>query len=400
MDEGLKPIYNVVAKIPGSGDQVVIVGNHRDAWTPGAVDPNSGTTAMLEAARALGAARQAGWVPARTILFCSWDAEEYGLVGSTEWAEDNASMLSARAVAYLNVDAAVTGPTFGAAGVPSLRDALREAAALVPEPREGGTVGAAWERGAKAAWAQSAPVALEARDPAFELQLGRLGSGSDYTAMLDHLGIPSLDFGFGGPYGVYHAVYDNFFWMSKFGDPEFLYHQAAARLLGVLTMRVASADVAPLRFASYATALREDLDAMRIDVVRAARTAATTAFAPDFAPISKAIAELDAAGRDADRAVDRVAAGGDRAAMAKMSECLVQVERAFLHKEGLPGRPWFRHQLIGPGLTTGYAPWPFPALREAVQTKDGAMFTAAAARVLTALAGGTSRLREAAALAP
>ena len=291
MDEGLKPIYNVVAKIPGSGDQVVIVGNHRDAWTPGAVDPNSGTTAMLEAARALGAARQAGWVPARTILFCSWDAEEYGLVGSTEWAEDNASMLSARAVAYLNVDAAVTGPTFGAAGVPSLRDALREAAALVPEPREGGRS------------AQRGSVARRRRGRSRRRWRSRPGTppsscssaawapGPTTRRCSTTSASPRSTSASGGRTRVYHAVYDNFFWMSKFGDPEFLYHQAAARLLGVLTMRVASADVAPLRFASYATALREDLDAMRIDVVRAARTAATTAFAPDFAPISKAIAE-------------------------------------------------------------------------------------------------------------
>ena len=177
MDEGLKPIYNVVARVPGTGDQVLVVGNHRDAWTPGAVDPNSGTAAMLETARALGAAVKAGWKPKRTILFCSWDAEEYGLVGSTEWAEDNAAMLGAKAVAYLNVDAAVTGPNFNASGVPSMRDVVREVAAAIPEPRRGGTVGAGWEQRSKAAWAQSAPVVLDGKDAAFDLQLGRLGSG-------------------------------------------------------------------------------------------------------------------------------------------------------------------------------------------------------------------------------
>jgi N-acetylated-alpha-linked acidic dipeptidase len=398
MDEGLKPIYDVIAKIPGSGDQVVIAGNHRDAWTPGAVDPNSGTAAMLEAARALGVAVKAGWKPKRTLLLCSWDAEEYGLVGSTEWAEDNAAMLTAKAVAYLNVDVAVTGPTFAASGAPSLRDVMREVVALVPEPRAGGSVGAAWEKRVKDAWASSTPVHLDAPDREFEMQLNRLGSGSDYTVFLDFLGIPSTDMGFSGSYGVYHSVYDNFRWMSRFGDPEFIYHQAAARILGLLAMRVATADVAPLHFSAYARALTDDLDEIRADVTKRARTAGATAFRPDFAPVTKALADLGAAGRAADDAANRVAASGDAAAAARMSDALTQVERAFLNPQGLPGRPWFRHQLIAPGLTTGYAPWPFPGLREAVEKKDAAMFDAESAKVVAAIVAGTAKLRQAAAL--
>ncbi|HET9370121.1 MAG TPA: M28 family metallopeptidase [Vicinamibacterales bacterium] len=393
MDEGLKPIYNVIARIPGSSDEVVVFGNHRDAWTPGAVDPNSGTAAMLETARALAAAVKAGWQPKRTILFCSWDGEEYGLVGSTEWAEANAAMLG-KAIAYVNVDTAVTGPNFGASGVPSLRDLVREVAALVPEPRAGGTVGAVWERRQRDAWAAAAPVVLDGADPTFDLQLGRLGSGSDYTAFLDHLGVPSVDVGFSGGYGVYHSVYDNFRWMSRYGDPEFIYHQAAARVLGLLTMRLASADVAPLRFASYGRALADDLDDIRSDVVRRARTAGADAFRPDFAPIVKAIAAFSAAGTAADAAVDRVIAAGDAGAIARASATLVGVERAFLNPSGLPGRPWFKHQLIGPGLTTGYAPWPFPGLREAVEKKDRAMFDAEAKKVIAAIDAGAARLRE------
>jgi N-acetylated-alpha-linked acidic dipeptidase len=268
MDEGLKPIYNIMATIPGTTDQVLVVGNHRDAWTPGAIDPNSGTAAMLEVARAFGVALKAGWKPKRTIILGSWDAEEYGLVGSTEWAEANAAMLSQKAVAYLNLDSAVSGPDFNASGVPSLRDVMREVARLVPDPRKGGSVGALWEGRAKAAWAQSTPVTLGGPDREFDQQLGRLGSGSDYTAFLDHLGVPATDMGFGGSSGVYHSVYDNFRWMSLFGDPEFTYHQAAARLMGLLTMRIASADVAPLRFSNYSRALREDLDEIRTDVSR------------------------------------------------------------------------------------------------------------------------------------
>ncbi len=398
MDEGLKPIYDVVAKIPGTTDQVVIFGNHRDAWTPGAVDPNSGTAAMLEAARALSAAAKAGWKPKRTILFCSWDAEEYGLVGSTEWAEEHAAMLQQKAVAYINVDTAVTGSTFGASGTPSLRDVVREVAALIPEPKNGGTVGAAWEARAKSSWAQATPVNLDGADKTFDLQLGRLGSGSDYTAFLDFLGVPSTDMGFNGSYGVYHSVYDNFRWMSLFGDPEFIYHQAAARMLGLLTMRVATADVAPLTFSSYGRALMDDIDEIRTDVAKRARTAGANAFAPDFAPIVAAIKKLDTAGKAADAAAAKVAASGDANAALKMSDALTQVERAFLNPQGLPGRAWFKHQLIGPGLTTGYAPWPFPALREAVEKRDRAMFDAEAKKIIAALDAGTAKLNTAAAL--
>jgi len=398
MDEGLKPIYNVIATIPGTTDQVLVVGNHRDAWTPGAIDPNSGTAAMLEVARAFGLALKAGWKPKRTIIIGSWDAEEYGLVGSTEWAEANAAMLSQKAVAYLNLDSAVSGPDFSASGVPSLRDVMREVARLVPDPRKGGSVGALWESRAKSTWAANTPVIVGFPDREFELQLGRLGSGSDYTAFLDFLGVPATDMGFGGSSGVYHSVYDNFRWMSLFGDPDFVYHQAAARLMGLLTMRIASSDVAPLRFSGYARALTDDLDEIRTDVTKRARNAAGTPFFPNFAPISVALAELEQAGVAADAAADRVAASGDADAAVRISDALSQVERAFLNPQGLPGRPWFKHQLIGPGLTTGYAPWPYPALREAVEKKDLTMFAAELKRVVAAIQAGTAKLKQAAAV--
>ena len=398
MDEGLKPIYNVMATIPGTTDQVLVVGNHRDAWTPGAIDPNSGTAAMLEVSRALGVALKAGWKPKRTIILGSWDAEEYGLVGSTEWAEANAAMLSQKAVAYLNIDSAVLGADFNASGVPSMRDVMREVARAVPDPKKGGSVAALWEKRAKDAWAQRTPVTVGGPDREFDQQLDRLGSGSDYTVFLDFLGVPSTDMGFSGPSGVYHSVYDNFRWMSLYGDPDFVYHQAAARLMGLLTMRVASADVAPLRFSNYARALREDLDEIRTDVTRRARTSTGTPFLPEFGPIVTALAELEAAGVGADASADRVIASGDAAAAARMSDVLSQVERAFLNPQGLPGRPWFKHQLIGPGLTTGYAPWPYPALREAVEKKDAAMFGAELKRVVAAIQAGTAKLKQAAAI--
>ncbi|MEO6223860.1 MAG: M28 family metallopeptidase [Vicinamibacterales bacterium] len=400
MDEGLKPIYNVMVTIPGITDQVLVVGNHRDAWTPGAIDPNSGTAAMLEVARSFGIALKAGWKPRRTIIMASWDAEEYGLVGSTEWAEANAAMLSQKAVAYLNLDSAVSGPDFSASGVASLRDVMRDVARVVPDPGKGGSVGALWESRAKAAWAQSAPVTLGGPDLEFDQQLGRLGSGSDYTAFLDFLGVPATDMGFSGSSGVYHSVYDNFRWMSLYGDPDFLYHQAAARLMGLLTMRIASADVVPLRFSGYARALREDLYEIRTDVTKRARTATGSPFLPDFAPIANALNQLEVAGVAADAVADRIAASGDAGAAARISDALSQVERAFLNPQGLPGRPWFKHQLIGPGLTTGYAPWPYPALREAVEKKDAAMFGVELKKVVAAIQAGTAKLKQAAAIRP
>jgi len=275
---------------------------------------------------------------------------------------------------------------------------MREVARVVPDPKKGGTIAALWETRAKAAWAQRTPVTIGAPDREFDHQLDRLGSGSDYTAFLDHLGVPSTDMGFSGPSGVYHSVYDNFRWMSLYGDPDFVYHQAAARLMGLLTMRVASADVAPLRFSNYSRALREDLDDIRIDVTRRARTAAGTPFLPDFTPIVTALAELETAGVAADAAADRVVASGDASAAARISDVLSQVERAFLNPQGLPGRPWFKHQLIGPGLTTGYAPWPYPGLREAVEKKDSAMFAAELKKVVAAIQAGTAKLKQAAAV--
>jgi N-acetylated-alpha-linked acidic dipeptidase len=400
MDEGLKPIYDVFARIRGTvePEKLVILGNHRDAWTHGAADPNSGTTALLEVARSLSAALKAGWKPRRTILLASWDAEEYGLVGSTEWAEDQAKLLGAEAVAYLNVDVAVTGSRLRIGGAPSLRDLLRETAAAVPEPRKGGSLLDAWEAREREDWARDSPVSLDGPQPSFELALAALGSGSDYTAFLDHLGVPAADVGFGGSYGVYHSVFDNFRWMATQGDPGFLYHAACARLLGLTAMRLASAEVVPLRFASYGRALREQLDDLRRDTLKRARRTADASkgekppLQPDFGPVLQALEALSRAGSAADQAADRVARGGDAEAAQRLSAALVQVERAFLSDEGLPRRPWFRHLLTAPGTTTGYAAWPFPGLTQAVEDRDPALFDAEAKKVVAALSDATRRL--------
>ncbi|MEE8526478.1 MAG: M28 family metallopeptidase, partial [Thermoanaerobaculia bacterium] len=381
MDEGLKPIWNVFGRIPGSEEpeRLVILGNHRDAWNHGAVDPNSGTAAWLETARGLAAAVAAGWTPRRTILLASWDAEEYGLVGSVEWGEDRAEDLGAHAVAYVNLDSAVTGDEFGAGGSPSLRDLVRQVAAAVPEPVAGGTVGEAWEKRMRSDWASEAPIDLSDPDADFELHLPPLGSGSDYTVFLDHLGIPCVNFGFRGSYGVYHSLYDNFRWMDKFGDPKFIYHAAAARFYGLMAMRLASADVVPMRFGSYAASLRENLQDLERLAIRKARSADPEAEGPaplrvDFAPLYKALETFGNAGVDLDQAVDALIADADGNRAAATNAAILTVERAFLSADGLPGRPWFRHLLYAPGTTTGYASWPFPELAEAVENKDAELF--------------------------
>lgn len=403
MDEGLRPIYNVFARISGTDDagQLVILGNHRDAWNHGAVDPNSGTAALLETARGLAAALEAGWQPRRTILLASWDAEEYGLVGSTEWAEDHADLLQAQTVAYVNLDSAVTGDEFGIGGSPSLRDLVREVAGDLPDPKKGGTVGKAWEKRLRGEWNERAPVVLSEPMAEFELHLNPLGSGSDYTAFLDHLGIPSVSFGFSGSYGVYHSVYDNFRWVQKYGDPLFLYHAVAARFYGLMAMRLASADVVPLRFGSYAQSLRENLDVLRRDTRRKARGVTEETeeedrpLNPDFTAIIDALDSFATAGQEADAAMDSIIEAQDRVRADRLNELLIQVEREFLSEEGLPpNRPWFRHLLYAPGTTTGYAAWPFPGPRQALEDKDGEAFDHEASRVVKALQSATRRLKD------
>nr|MDQ3418888.1 aminopeptidase [Acidobacteriota bacterium] len=301
-------------------------------------------------------------------------------------------------------DAVVTGPELEMSGSASLLALAVEAAREVTDPKRGGSVGAGWEARQRTAWSTATPVDINAKEDAkFAARLAPLGSGSDYTVFLDHLGVPSWDFGFNGGYGVYHSVYDNFRWMEKYGDPEFLYHAAGARLWGLMAMRLASADIVPLRYSTYARDLQVDLDNMRRDVIRRARTQAAPgeadakpALNADFAPVLTALDELRAAGEAADRAADAAIKSSDAATVKRINEALTSVEAAFLDAKGLPNRPWFRHMLIGPGLTTGYAPWPFPALQEAVEAKDSAMFTREVARVVAALKAGTERLHTAA----
>ena len=395
MDYALRKIWNVIAKIPGTiePDRWVMVGNHRDAWVYGAVDPGSGTAATLEMCHALGAAVKSGWKPRRTIVYASWDAEEYGLVGSTEWAEDHAKEVDEKAVLMLNgVDSAVSGRELEMSGVPSLRELTLEAAAAITDARTGKSLRDLWTTSRRNAWAAAAPLVLG--DPLWDEapssggdnhksaprhffpQMGYLGSGSDYTAFVDHLGVPVVDAGFKGAYGVYHSIYDDFNWMDKFGDPEFLSHTTAARLYTLIVMRAAAADVVPLRFNPYGLALREHVDELRrIKAARVRKSAETKPDSPiDFAGLStlvEAVRAFQSQAEQLDAATEKVAAvpstSTSAGGLAKLNDALAKVERAFLLDDGLPGRPWFKHAVYAPGLTTGDASWPLPAVRQGLE---------------------------------
>ncbi|HEV2883302.1 MAG TPA: M28 family metallopeptidase, partial [Pyrinomonadaceae bacterium] len=260
IDYQVRKIWNVISRIEGDEpDRWVIMGNHRDAWTFGAVDPNSGTTAMLEAARGFGMLLKKGWKPRRTIILCSWDGEEYGLIGSTEYAEEHADELRQKAVAYLNMDAAVSGANFGAGSVPSMWKLIRAVSRDIKDPKSGQTVYQRWQERAREDQPQpeltDAETGTDARIA--EARIGALGSGSDFTPFLQHLGVTSSDMGFGGDYGVYHSAYDSFHWMERFGDPTFAYHVAAAQIWGTLAMRLAGADGLSLDYRDYASQVRD-----------------------------------------------------------------------------------------------------------------------------------------------
>jgi len=390
----------VIATIKGDvePDRWVLIGNHRDAWVYGAVDPSSGTAATLEMCRALGSAAKNGWKPRRTLMYASWDAEEYGLVGSTEWAEEHAKELDDKAVLLLNVDSAVSGPDLDLDGVPSLRDFMLEAAGGITDVRSGKSLREVWTDKRRASWASSAPIDLDDQvwngpasssavttrpGPKFFPQLNTLGSGSDYTVFLDHLGVASLDVGFMGRYGVYHSIYDNFYWMEKFGDPEFVTHAMAAKLYTLLAMRAAAAEVVPFRFVPYGEALHEQVDDLRRLVERKTRGADPHAEKPpitfDGLPnLIKAVRSFQDQATALDHATEALTQrnGIDPARLARANDALAKVEHAFLHAEGLPGRPWFKHTIYAPGLTTGYACWPMPGVRQAILDNNPALLAA------------------------
>jgi len=371
-DYQLRTIWDVIGKIKGSErpDEWVIAGNHRDAWIYGAVDPSSGTAAMLETVHGIGALLRQGWRPRRTLIFASWDAEEEGLIGSTEWVEQHMQPLE-HAVAYFNTDVAVAGSDFSAAAVPSLKQFVRELTRAVPSPL-GGTVYQQWRISHPAQAKRSNSVS----EPSEEVQVGDLGSGSDFTPFFQHAGVPSTDISSDGPYGVYHSVFDNYAWFTLNADPKFVYLQQMARVFGLEAVRMADAEVLPYDYVTYAREITAYLDA-------AQRKASELKLGPlDFASAIAASAHLTAAAQNAYKLQTSNPANPD-----KLNLALRQTETALLTEAGLPNRPWYRHTIFAPGEYTGYSAVVLPGVNEALDAHNASL----AAQQLAALAQALER---------
>jgi N-acetylated-alpha-linked acidic dipeptidase len=356
-DYQVRTIWDVIGKIRSTEhpDDWVVVGNHRDAWVYGAVDPNSGTAAMLEAVHGFGALLKSGWKPKRTIVFGSWDAEEEGLIGSTEWTEQHVPALQ-HAVAYFNVDVAVAGTDFGAEAVPSLKQFVREVAKQVPSPK-GGTVYDQWKLSSVGEMADAstghAPHAVTASE---DIPVGDLGSGSDFTPFLQHVGVPSTDIGSHGDYGVYHSVFDNYAWYVQNADPTFVYLQEMARILGLEALHMADTDVLPYDYVTYAQEIAGYLDTAQ------KRKAASSL---DFAQAQAAAARFLRAAQAV-----RTRQLSASANPAKLNATLRAAETAFIADGGLPNRPWYKHSIYAPGEFTGYAAVVIPGVNEAIDAKN------------------------------
>ncbi|HEX5433918.1 MAG TPA: M28 family peptidase, partial [Candidatus Angelobacter sp.] len=360
-------IWDVIGKIPGTKypDQWVVVGNHRDAWVFGAVDPNSGTAAMLESVAGIQKLLEQGWRPERTLVFASWDAEEEGLIGSTEWGEQHEKDLE-HAAAYFNLDVAVTGSNFSASAVPSLKGFIREVTRFVPSPK-GGTVYDQWKK--ETTDHPERDDNGHGREPnakvGNDVPVGDLGSGSDYSVFIQHLGIPSADMTSSGPYGVYHSAFDDFTWFKKFADPTFVYEQEMARVLGLEALHMADADVLPYDYEAYGKEIQAYIDQAQ-DKARKM----LGANAPDFSKASAAASRFEQAGA-------KVLAMQQHPAQdtTRLNETLVAAERALLLNKGLPQRPWFRHAIYAPGQYTGYAAVVIPGVNEAIDAKNAPVAT-------------------------
>lgn len=392
-DWDLKPAQNVIAVLQGSErpDEWVVRGNHRDGWAMGAQDPISGMVALMEEARAVGELARDGWRPKRTIVYAGWDAEEPGLLGSTEWAEHHADELREKAVAYINTDSNARG-FLGIGGSHTLERFANQLGRDVEDPQTDVTV---WER-VRAARAVAGEDVLDRED----LPISPLGSGSDYTPFLQHLGIASLNIGFGGEGGggSYHSQYDSFDHYTRFGDPGFHYGVALARVAGRATLRLANAEVLPLRFSNFADHVGDYLDEvqaladeLRADAERRNRLVELDAYALaadptetyvppgsteavpfiNLAPIQNAVARLDRAAADYDRALEAAMSSGSAPSdPARLNELLKRTERLMTREEGLPRRSWFRHMIYAPGFYTGYGVKTLPGIREGLEEEQ------------------------------
>ena len=395
MDYGQRRLINVVGTITGAvaPDEWIIVGSHRDAWTFGASDSVSGHVSMMAVARAMSGMMKNGWKPRRSVLFISWDGEEQGLLGSTEWVEDLTTELKAKAAVYVNRDAGAGGLNFGGSAVHSLTPFVHELAqSFQPE----GTTKTLYDGWLERSREQSkAPDGQIWKAP----PVGALGSGSDYTAFLDHVGIASMDIGLNGRGGdgSYHSTYDNPTWFKKYIDPQFKFSVLAAQVTGVALLRLADAEVLPFDYEIYGNQILEYIGEIE---QQAAKASADGASKVDFAGLRSAAAALAKAGADVRTRSESMLAPATgsgqapaaRADLAAINRRLIMAERDLIEPAGLPDRPWYRHVIYAPGLYTGYGVKTIPGVREAVDAGNYTRASEQAAIVIRALQRATRTL--------
>jgi N-acetylated-alpha-linked acidic dipeptidase len=370
-----KPLYNVIATIPGSAqkDQWVIYGNHHDAWVTGASDPISGAAALMETARVLSVLKSQGWQPQRTIKLALWDGEEFGLLGSTEWVEKHAQDLLDHAAVYLNTDSNGTG-LMTTAGSPALETFLDEVLRDVDDPGSGRSILETVNQ------AISGPV--RNNQPAPDSPLGALGSGSDYVAFLHHLGIASLNLGFGAAPGQYHSNYDTVRFFNRFSDGDRRFGVALTQVMSTALLRLADAPALPFEFDTVGQIVLREIDEIRNQVPQGT--------ALDFKDLQASLQTFAIASRAYETSYASALQRGNITAAA--NEAIERTERAFLAADGLPGRDWYKHQLYAPGLLTGYTAKTLPGVREAVEAKDWELANTQAQRLAAGLRSAAKQL--------
>ena len=373
-----KDIWNTFGRIRGGEipDEIVMIGGHRDAWGPGAADNVSGTVSVLEAAHAIAEQVKAGHRPKRTIIFATWDAEEWGLLGSTEFVEEDSLRLTRQAVAYLNQDDVAQGPNFGAGGSPSLRGLIRDVARGVPDPGGQGSVYDVWRKRAN--------LAADSLEP----QMGDPGGGSDFAGFYNHLGIPIADWGFGGPQGVYHSAYDSYYWMSKFGDPNFEVHATAARIGAAMLLRLANADLLPYDYVEYARTMKRF-------AAQVSQSIADKRWKVSAAGLAAAIDRMDAAAVAFNAARDRLTAQPPREKARQVNAVLLRVERQLTRPKGLVSRPWFRNVIYASDENNGYSTMVFPSVNEAIRSGNEATVDSELSDLVQRFDAATQSLRSA-----
>jgi len=385
MDTSPKPNYVVEARLRGSEfpDEWILLGNHRDAWEFGGVDPSSGTASLMELTRALGTLAAQGARPKRTLIVASWDGEEVGLTGSTEWGEQFGDELRQKLVAYLNVDSSTSGPNFHPSAVGSLAPLLVELSREMQAP-SGSTLYQEWRKSAAAARAAAKDQRAVTDANLVET---RIGSGSDFTVFLNHLCRPTVELQFDGDYGVYHSAYDDFYWMNHFGDPGYRYHTLMSQYWGTLALRLADAEILPFDFAAYG----RDIAGFAAALVRPQ---------VDLAVLQRRAAEFRAAGEELDAAVTRALAEGplDAQLAARVNRNIMQVESNWAIPEGIPGRPWFQHAIYAARYTYGHLE--LPGLTEAVEKSDWKEARHQAGILSATIERNAALLRETARLSP